>query len=634
MGVGGRHARFSPIGRHRSQVEAPAAESPGVATFGGVRNPARRCIGWISLLVSAAAWVGCGPGRTDRPPSIVLISIDTLRADHLSCFGYERPTPHIDALCRDGVRFDEAHSTSSWTLPAHMSLFTGRFVSQHRVEHEGEKVDDGIGMLAEALHAAGYRTGGFMANPYIGSEYGFSRGFEVYAYFPYKHHAPPGLLGVQRGDHVVKRAVRWLRKKEDGRPFFLFVHLMDPHHPYGAPAPYAGRYSSGYRGSIDGSNVSILENLRHRLPPDDLQHLIDLYDEEIAWTDALIGRLSDALDERRERGERIVVVLTSDHGEEFNEHGSLGHGVTLYREQTHIPLIVSDPSGDFVGKSVATPVRLVDVAPTIADLAGLAADDPFRSGLVGVSLLDHLGPNAPSAPLPVIIESSRGGPRRAAIFLGDRKAISPMTYRWWYRRGNGEGTWTEPWVRPLEVFDVVADPGEQHPLPPDTAGDIVERLREWREETWSGLEVGLRVDPAWEGYVDVGPDVPWADKAQLDAGERLIPVEEHGGRIGLAGLPAGALRLWMPLRDATRGTVSVHSGAGSIAVYDGASWRTVDEGATESIDLSQIGADAHRPESVPPGRSAVLRVRYLDRGDPIVVDPETRDLLEQLGYGS
>jgi arylsulfatase A-like enzyme len=606
----------------RAGTESPETQ----LTTAGVRRRWLR----IRLLFVACGLGACGPGPPAHPPSIVLISIDTLRADHLSCYGYWRPTPHIDALCRAGIRFDEAHATAPWTLPSHMSLFTGRFPADHGVEQEDRTLAPGIGVLTEALSRAGYRTGGFVSNAYLGGNYGFARGFDEYALVPYR--ASPGSGKVVRGDAVVDRALAWLAQQQGDRPFFLFVHIMDPHYPYRAPPPYAGRYSAGYRGRVDGSTGSIVANLRTRMARVDLEHLIDLYDEEIAWVDALVGRLVDAV-RQRPAGERTVVLLTSDHGEEFKEHGSLGHGLTLYREQSHVPLVLVDPASPFRGKNVPVPVRLVDVAPTLAEIARIDPADDFAAHLKGVSLLRHLDAEPPAEPLPVIVESSRWGPERAALSIGGRKAISPMIYRWWFRQPGRGGGWTEPWVKGLELYDVDSDPAETRRLPPDPEDPALRGLREWRERTWRGVRLSLHLDPAWEGELRLDPAVPWTDEPRLEDRDRSYPVAREAGRVTLAGLPGRPLSLLLPLDPGRAGTMELRSVSGSLSVFDGQRWNPVPEGGSEILDLAAIPLDAPPPRAIPEGSSAVLQVRGLEQGEPHVIDAETRDLLEDLGYG-
>lgn len=574
------------------------------------------------LLVASLAW-GCAPAPSGPPP-IVLISIDTLRSDHLSCYGYWRPTPHIDALAREGVRFDEAHATAPWTLPSHMSLLTGLFPAQHGVEEESQVLDPGVGLLAEALSRAGYRTAGFAANDYLSGAYGFSRGFDTYEVVPYRGNDLP------LAEAVVRRALRWLRRLEADRPFFLFVHLMDPHYPYDAPPPFAGRYSAEYQGRIDGSPNSIVANLRSRMARADLEHLIDLYDEEIAYVDAQVGRLLGAVRGRPD-GERSVVVLTSDHGEEFKEHGSLGHALTLYREQSHVPLILSDPASPYRGRQVSAPVRLVDVAPTIAEIARLEPTDPFVAGLVGIPLSRHLAAPLP-APLPVIVETSRWGPKRTAVSLAGRKAISPMTYRWWLGRGNG-GSWSRPWLKGLEIYDIDADPAETRVREVSAGDGALAELTEWRERTWRGVRLALRLAPGWEGEVRLDSPLRWVDEPSLEDGRRLYAVKVEGGRIALSGLPDRPLVLWLPVDPARAGALELRATHGELFLYAGEAWQGIAPGTSSRIELAGLRADAAPPDAIPEGSSAVLRVRPLVRGGELVIDEQTRDRLEDLGYG-
>ena len=296
--------------------------------------------GRVSLVFLTALICACGerpepPGRVGGP-SVVLISIDTLRSDRLSSYGYTAgSTPRLDAFAGHATLFARAYSSCPLTLPAHATLLTGLDPPDHGVrDNRGFALDATHPTLAERLREHGYRTSGFVSSMVLRRSTGIARGFDVW---------DDGMDGdtsrtfaQRRGDETVARAIDWLDRRGDG-PFFLFVHLYDPHSPYAAPEPWNGRFD-------------------------------DPYDAEIAWTDALIGRLLDALSERGLYREALVLVV-SDHGEGLGDHIETEHGLLLYREALQVPLIVKYP-GQTVGTLRRDVVGLIDVMPTVLDVAG------------------------------------------------------------------------------------------------------------------------------------------------------------------------------------------------------------------------------------------------------------------------
>jgi hypothetical protein len=278
-------------------------------------------------------------------------------------------------------------------------------------------------------------------------------------------------------------------------------------------------------------------------------------------------------------------------------------------------------------------VRLIDIAPTLAEIASLDRSDPFVASLTGISLLRHLGPEPPKEPLPVIVESSRWGPKRAAVSVGGRKAISPMTYRWWFRQPGREGSWTKPWVKRRELYDIDADPIETRQLVADPEDPALNQLLEWRERTWRGVHLAMRLDPEWEGELRLDPAASWADEPQLEDQSRLYPLERDAGRIALSGLPSRILSLLLPVDLDQAGPLEIRSISGDLSVFDGQRWLAVPEGGSVTVDLSGLSGDASAPPAIPEGSSVVLRARSVARSEPMVLDEETRDRLEELGYG-
>lgn len=367
---------------------------------------------WL-LLAGAVASAACGGSScrrsaADRPP-IVLISIDTLRADRLPAYGYDRvATPAIDALVKDGLLFENAYTHVPLTLPAHASLLTGLLPPEHGVrDNLGYKLDPKKHpTVTGRLRAAGYATGGAVSAWVMRGVSGLGDGFDVYEDSLV---APAGVDvagSVQRpGGETLDKLLPWLDSAQ-AKPFFLFFHLYEPHSPFEPPEPWKSRYA-------------------------------DPYDGEIATADAIVGRL---LDELRRRGlyDRSLIVLLSDHGEGLGDHGEEFHGILLYREALHVPLVVKLPGSSRAGERVAPPVPLIDVAPTLLAVAGAKP----LPGAKGTSLL------GPRSPQPVYAETYY--PR---VHLGWSELFSVVDERHHYIEAPR-----------AELYDVVTDPRQTRDL--------------------------------------------------------------------------------------------------------------------------------------------------------------------------
>ncbi|MFO1011663.1 MAG: sulfatase [Planctomycetota bacterium] len=337
---------------------------------------------------TSAQNAGTSPNAAPRRPDVLVISIDSLRADHVGCYGYAKPTtPNLDRFAKEGTRFATAVSTTSWTLPAHAALFTGLFDSVHGVVDDAFALSPRANTLAERLHAAGWRTAGCYGGPYLHPVFGLAQGFERW------ESCMTAALTLPR-DELVKRVLdpaetlsardvtgprtaetvdALLRDFPADEPLFLFVHLWDVHYDYRPPESYWRRFDPDYAGAFDGRDLAHDASIARTMPKRELEHLVALYDGEIAFTDEIAGRILAAWDAKRGR-ERSLVVVTGDHGEEFFEHGGKGHQRTLFEESIRIPLLARMP-GRFEGGRVVEPLtRLVDVAPTILAAAGLAPD--------------------------------------------------------------------------------------------------------------------------------------------------------------------------------------------------------------------------------------------------------------------
>jgi len=335
----------------------------------------------------------------ERPWNLVLISLDTLRADHLGAYGYARATsPRIDALAREGVLFEQAYSTAPKTAPAHMSLMTGLYPPAHGVRNFEGRIDVSLGAdvptLAEILRVAGYRTAATTSGGNVHRDLGFGRGFQVYEHLPGE--AEPVF------DRALAHLERLAAAGPEAPPFLLFVHTFQLHDPYVPPPETRALFvDPDYRGKIVSDRDALTRlageewHQRNAMfwagvdpeDPADLQHLKDLYDACLRAADNQVGRLLDALDRLALREDTLLVLL-SDHGEEFHDHGGFGHD-TLYDELLRVPLLMRLPPGASPlpeGARVEPVVRLVDVLPTILELLGL----PSLEHAQGRSLLPLL----------------------------------------------------------------------------------------------------------------------------------------------------------------------------------------------------------------------------------------------------
>jgi arylsulfatase A-like enzyme len=323
------------------------------------------------LLLSAAAALIFSPaacvGKSGNGFNVIVLLVDTLRTDHLGCFGYERATsPNLDRFAEGAVAFAANYSQSSRTGPSVASFFTGLNVRTHGVLNPLDQWD-GKGVLAlshttlaEVLSDAGYRCRAIVSNPNVYAPYGFGQGFEDYRHAPIFTDAGP----------INTLAAEWIEEEGD-RPFFLYLHYMEPHSPYAAPSVWNRHFvDPDYRGSITGEHAQLDAILAGQLKttPADERRLVDLYDQEIVSWDREFGRLWGFLKGRGLLDNTVVIVL-SDHGEEFFEHGGVLHGYTLYEEQLRVPLLVAAPG--LAPGAVKSVTRNIDVFPTLLDLLDL-----------------------------------------------------------------------------------------------------------------------------------------------------------------------------------------------------------------------------------------------------------------------
>jgi len=509
----------------------PDPRRPRDATAGSRFGRRARIALACAALASSGALVACADdpggerpgdragGPNGGPRNAVLIVVDTLRADHLGCYGYDRETsPRLDRLASTGVLFERSICQAPWTLSSVCSLFTSLYPQAHGVRHASDNrpLPEAVDTLAELLKGDGYATGAFVANELLLPETGVYQGFEDTVLVPRER--PPGegepdagapVHHADAADRVNRFALPWLESRAD-EPFFLYLHYMDPHDPYTDPAGHHRRFDPDYTGSFDGSIGKIFDTMarggRVSMDPRDVRHMIARYDGEIRYVDERIGEVLDRLDALGVADETVVVV-TGDHGEQFFEHGSIKHGTTIFQEEVHVPLIVAGAGVTSAPRRVGATVAGVDLYPTLLDVLGVALPD---GGLHGGSLRPHgrsLVPFLEGASIDrgdVFTETAHGwlfedgiaverAVPIAAVFrdadklvtvIDDERPAAPETDR--------------PAAPPDRLFDLIEDPGERRDASvarPERADALRAAVRRERRENQARRVVGASFTP-------------------------------------------------------------------------------------------------------------------------------------------
>jgi arylsulfatase A-like enzyme len=312
--------------------------------------------------------------------NIILISLDAVRRDHLSCYGYERNTsPNIDALAREGILFEQAIAAAYWTLPSNASILSGLHEINHGAINRHNKIKSGVRLLPQILEANGFVAAGFLSAFLLDELYGFKRDFDIYKTFQkFKRKRP---AEVPLAGKITDNIIDWV-KKNKSQPFFVFTQFFDAHMPIIPPASFKSLFSQDYKGEIDGY-IFFKRRLKWKLfgiKENDLQQMLALYDGAINYIDAQIGRLVTFL---KEEGlyHKTLIVITSDHGEQFNEHQKFGHG-SFHETEMRVPLIMHCPVLWASGMRRMQLVRHIDLMPTILDLVLGKVSEPAD----GVSL--------------------------------------------------------------------------------------------------------------------------------------------------------------------------------------------------------------------------------------------------------
>ena len=415
----------------------------------------------------AGLLMSCSPAP--RPDSIVLVIIDTCRADRLGADrGEFAMTPSLDAFADQAATFTRAYSHSPWTLPSIASIFTSQIPMRHGA---GGRLGDFSSLseeavtLAEVCRDAGLATAAVTNVQFLSATFGMTQGFDHVDV-----HLPESNLNMRRATETTDLALSWVERNGD-HPFLLLVHYYDPHLVYDPPQPYRRRFAAsgnneakkhlfGMFGQIQKLRDGVLD-----LTPEDYVRLGGLYDGEVSYSDAEFGRLVRGLEDLGVAS-RAVVAVMSDHGEEFNEHGSFEHGHTLYDELLHVPLLVRSPGRVHGALRISDPVALKDVAPTLCQLNDISTPPSFTGQSLAAALE---GGTLPARA--ILSQGNMWGPEQVALRTGDWKVIVETVAT--ELEGDGE--------KRFQLFDLHGDPGEQKNLAEDNPEQLAAMLEQLDE---------------------------------------------------------------------------------------------------------------------------------------------------------
>ncbi|MBP7147590.1 MAG: sulfatase-like hydrolase/transferase [Acidobacteria bacterium] len=438
----------------------------------------------VFALAGVAVLFGACGGRSRQPDTIVLVTIDTLRADRVGCYG--RPnagTPQFDELAANGVLFAQAQTTAPITVAAHTSILTGRSLPAHRVyTNAGFVLPKEVPTLGESFREAGYATAAFVSSKILAQQHGLDRGFDVYDdEMPGRDPRAGNVqfhVDERAGVQTVERALAWL-SAVGGGPAFVWVHLWEPHTPYQPPPEFLARYGS------------------------------DLYQGEVAAADVALRRLVEGV--RASRQGKLLVVVAGDHGESLGEHGEAAHGVFLYNAVMHVPLVIAGESwGVRAKQEVRETVSLADLAPTLLEIAGLPAL-PYSDGVSLAPILRGTGPVPP----------------RDGVWAESH--LPRLEYDWSGLRAFTDGKLKLIEAPRPELYDVVADPQENIDLAAERGTDLAARRRSLQadlararaaapaESATAALDEEDMAALRGLGYVSAGR------RAKPDAGELVDP---------------------------------------------------------------------------------------------------------------
>ena len=442
----------------------------------------------LRILTLALLATACGDAR---PPHVVLVTIESLRTDHVSAHAGPRPTtPGLDRLASEGVVYTDAHSVTSWTLSSHASLFTGLYPSAHQTVSPLGRLDDSYTTLAEVLRDAGYQCAGVVSGPFLRRAHNLHQGFEFYDDSPAAETHPEAHHQVT-SPRMTEGLRRFLEEERDpARPLFLFAYFWDPHYDYIPPAPHDAAFVEPGMQPVDLRMYEGRDVVNPRTPPAQLAWVEAQYDGEILWTDGHVGALFDAL-RAADLWDRALVIVTSDHGEEFFDHGQKGHKNNLYAETVHVPLVVKYPGGHERGRDDRL-ASLVDVLPTVLEVTGARTDAPLQ----GRSLL---GP-------PPLERTIFHELHSTWYVVRPQQAPEKIEQRWAAVRRGDFKLIAVPDEGRVELYDVSADPRERVDLSASRAERVATLTRVLAGYRSSARELAA-AHPADAPEADLDPEM-------------------------------------------------------------------------------------------------------------------------------
>jgi len=551
-------------------------------------------------------------------PLVIVYTIDTLRADHLSAYGYDRDTsPYLDGFARDAVLYKRAHVQSSWTRPSVGSLLTGLYPSRHGAVRRMDKLRADATTLAEVLTHEGYTSTAFITNPNLLPEFGFDQGFERMIDIE-------SVARTATAQRVHDAVFAYLDTKPEG-PLFLYIHTLDPHTPYAAPERFPRRFLPRQKRLNKKAKRMAVEESR--------------YDREIAYADDEFGSFLKELKRRGLYDDAVILVL-SDHGEEFGEHGGRTHGKTLFEEQLHVPLIVRLPGGEHSGSVVEQAVRVVDLFPTLLR----ALDIAVPKGIDGLGFQDWLDPYPKDNEPPFYSEVDKDRTLMASLTYGRYKLIRRLL----------------PHREDL-LFDIASDPGEQHDISeekPAVLHDLERRLLEI--ETMAGgvyLDLVNGADSATHiisGSVRVtDAHITEVLPSNLEEGDVLELSPDRKTltfRVTLENRPNPTQERPRTIVDLDRIRISLDPESANLVfsgMLDGQPFREGELWLGDNSEPALPPETIHTDDLVSTGSAAMLRRTHRSQALPharlyrvpsvraaeAIIDPDLRERLEALGYG-
>lgn len=418
-----------------------------VVLYFQTRGDAKALAGWFNPVIYV-------PQQTTK--NILLISLDTLRADHVGCYGYQRDTtPNIDRLAEDSAVFLNTFASSPWTLPSHVSLMTALNCINHQVYHKERRIDPAILTLADVLREMDYFNGAITGGGFVKGSFGFNKGFDSY-------HIGGNLNAPDSAERIGKASLNWIRRHRD-RNFFLFVHTYQIHTPYASPAPYNGYFladDAEYK-RFNQRKFRFYQEDRYRPVSDKLrQNIIDLYDASVLYSDkVLVKALVDGL---KALGiyDNTMIILLSDHGEEFYEHKAWAHSHSVYDEVIKVPLIIKFFASEHAGVKTKRYEHLIDVMPTICDAIDVDYPNQYSDGetLINIIKNGNKGDGERIFLSELLTDPIDGKiPKKMAINQGKNKLIlndeyDPQTLTYF--------NYPHPELERFEIYDLEADPDE------------------------------------------------------------------------------------------------------------------------------------------------------------------------------